>query len=164
MLTSTFRYDTVEVEKAFIEYSKLMHRGFYLRGLYFEGFSVSKYQCGKFASHGGDIGNAILMLSIYLLLNFRNLRHTISKLSGNHPHGGNRKLTPLPPSDVLVHLLLSQAIFSPLPLRTEEISSVGGVWIFSGTTQYGGLLGLYMGEGYIQRFTALSLNRADFTN
>jgi hypothetical protein len=25
---------------------------------------------------------------------------------------------------------------SPLPLRTAEISSVGGVWIFSGTTQY----------------------------
>jgi hypothetical protein len=22
-----------------------------------------------------------------------------------HPHGGNRKLTPLPPSDVLIHLL-----------------------------------------------------------
>ena len=26
-------------------------------------------------------------------------------------------------------------IFSPLPLRTAEISSVWGVWIFSGTTQ-----------------------------
>ena len=53
-----------------------------------------------------------------------------------HPHGGNGKLTPLPPSDVLIHLLLSETIFSPLPLRTAEISSVhGGVWIFSGTTQ-----------------------------
>jgi hypothetical protein len=51
-----------------------------------------------------------------------------------HPHGGNRKLTPLPPSDVLIDLLLSETIFSPLPLRTAEISSVGGVWIFSGTT------------------------------
>ena len=28
-----------------------------------------------------------------------------------HPHGGNRKLTPLPPSDVLIHLLLSETIF-----------------------------------------------------
>jgi hypothetical protein len=52
-----------------------------------------------------------------------------------HPHGGNKKLTPLPPSDVLIHLLLSETIFSPLPLRMAEISSVGGVWIFSGTTQ-----------------------------
>ena len=52
-----------------------------------------------------------------------------------HPHGGNRKLTSLPPSDVLIHLLLSDTIFSPLPLRTAEISSVGGVWIFSGMTQ-----------------------------
>ena len=25
-----------------------------------------------------------------------------------HPHGGNRKLTSLPPSDVLIHLLLSE--------------------------------------------------------
>jgi hypothetical protein len=53
-----------------------------------------------------------------------------------HPHRGNKKLTPLPPSDVLIHLLLSETTFSPLPLRTAEISSVGGVWIFSGTTQY----------------------------
>jgi hypothetical protein len=53
-----------------------------------------------------------------------------------HPHGGNWKLTPLPPSDVLIHLLLSETIFSPLPLRTAEISSVGGVWIFSGTTHF----------------------------
>jgi hypothetical protein len=53
-----------------------------------------------------------------------------------HPHGGNRKLTPLPPSDVLIHLLLSETIFSPLPLQTAEIPSVRGVWIFSGTTHY----------------------------
>ena len=33
-----------------------------------------------------------------------------------------------------LHLLLSETILSPLPLRTAEISSVGGVWIFSGTT------------------------------
>jgi hypothetical protein len=52
-----------------------------------------------------------------------------------HPHGGNWKLTPLPPSDVLIHLLLSETILSPLPLRTAEIPSVGGVWIVSGTTQ-----------------------------
>ena len=32
----------------------------------------------------------------------------------------------LPPLDVLTHLLLSETIFSPLPLRTAEISSVGG--------------------------------------
>ena len=42
-----------------------------------------------------------------------------------HPHGGNRKLTPLPPSDVLIHLLLSETIYSPLPLQTAEIPSVG---------------------------------------
>ena len=29
-----------------------------------------------------------------------------------HPHRGNRKLTPLPPSDGLIHL--SETIFSPL--------------------------------------------------
>ena len=52
-----------------------------------------------------------------------------------HPHSGNIKLTPLPPSDVLIHLLLSETIFSPLLLRTAEISSMGEVWIFSGTTQ-----------------------------
>jgi hypothetical protein len=61
-----------------------------------------------------------------------------SRKHPHHPHGGNRKLTPLPSSDVLIHLLLSETIFSPLPLRTAEISSVGGggVWIFSGTTQF----------------------------
>ena len=36
-----------------------------------------------------------------------------------------------------MHLLLSETIFSPLPLRTAEISSVGGVWVFSGMTHYG---------------------------
>jgi hypothetical protein len=46
-----------------------------------------------------------------------------------HPNGGNRKLTPLHPSDVLIHLLLSETIFSPLPLGMAEISSVGGVGI-----------------------------------
>ena len=55
------------------------------------------------------------------------------------PHGGNWKLTPLPPLDVLIHLLLSETIFYPLPLRTAEISSVGGVWTFSGTTHYANL-------------------------
>jgi hypothetical protein len=58
-----------------------------------------------------------------------------------YPHGGNWKLTPLPPSDVLIHLLLSETILSPLPLLTAEISSVEGVWIFSGTT-YGSINGL----------------------
>jgi hypothetical protein len=52
-----------------------------------------------------------------------------------YPDGGNWKLTPLPHSDVPIHLLLSETIFSPLPLRTAEISSAGRVWIFSGTTQ-----------------------------
>jgi hypothetical protein len=33
-----------------------------------------------------------------------------------HPHGGNRKLTPLPPLDVLIHSLLSETnFFSPPP-------------------------------------------------
>jgi hypothetical protein len=41
------------------------------------------------------------------------------------PHGGNWKLTPLPPSDVLIPLLLSETIVSPL--RTAEVSSVGEV-------------------------------------
>jgi hypothetical protein len=37
--------------------------------------------------------------------------------SRKHPyltHGGNWKLTPLPPLDVLIHLLLSETIFYPL--------------------------------------------------
>ena len=44
------------------------------------------------------------------------------------PHGGNWTLTPLPPSDVLIHLLLLETFFSPL--RTAEISSVGGGGFF----------------------------------
>ena len=32
-----------------------------------------------------------------------------------HPQGGNWNLTLLPPSDVLIHLLLSETIFSPPP-------------------------------------------------
>jgi hypothetical protein len=55
-----------------------------------------------------------------------------------HPHRGNRKLTPLPPSDVLIHLLLSETIFSPLPLRTAEISSVGGMDLFWNDPMYSG--------------------------
>ena len=35
------------------------------------------------------------------------------------------KLTPLPSSNILVHLLLSETTFSPLPLRIAEISSLG---------------------------------------
>jgi hypothetical protein len=65
---------------------------------------------------------------------FKSMGH--SRKHPYHPHRGNRKLTPLPHSDVLIHLLLSETIFSPLLLRTAEISSVGGVWIFSGTTQF----------------------------
>ena len=38
-----------------------------------------------------------------------------SRIHPYHPHGGNRKLTPLPPSDILIHLLLSETIFSPPP-------------------------------------------------
>jgi hypothetical protein len=38
-------------------------------------------QCGKFVSRGGEIPRALLMLSIYLLLNFPNLPRAISKLS-----------------------------------------------------------------------------------
>jgi hypothetical protein len=38
-------------------------------------------QCGKFVARGGYLWRAILMLSIYLLLNFRNLRRAIFKLS-----------------------------------------------------------------------------------
>ena len=60
-----------------------------------------------------------------------------SRKHSYHPHGGNLKLTPLPPSDVVMHLLLSETLFSPLPLRTAEISSVGGVRVFSGMTHYG---------------------------
>ena len=58
-----------------------------------------------------------------------------SRKHSYHPHGGNWKLTPLPPSDVVMHLLLSETIFSPLLLRMAEISSVGGVRVFSGMTQ-----------------------------
>jgi hypothetical protein len=50
-------------------------------------------QCGKFVLCGRDIGRTILMLSIYLPLNFRNLGHAISKLS-SQGHYGIRKLHP----------------------------------------------------------------------
>ena len=58
--------------------------------LYFSGSCISldlqlsahvSSQCGKFVLHARDIRCAILMLSIYLLLNFLNLGHAISKLS-----------------------------------------------------------------------------------
>jgi hypothetical protein len=42
------------------------------------------------------------------------------------PHGGNWKLTPLPNT-----LTIIRNNFSPLPLRTVEISFVGGVWIWN---------------------------------
>jgi hypothetical protein len=36
------------------------------------------------------------------------------------PHGGNWKLTPLPPLDVLIQLLLSETIFYPLPYGRQK--------------------------------------------
>jgi hypothetical protein len=65
-----------------------------------------------------------LLNSIYFPPNTR-LGH--SRKHPYLPHRGNWKLTPLPPLDVLIHLLLSETIFSPLPFQTAEISSVGGV-------------------------------------
>ena len=41
---------------------------------------IVRAQCGKFVSHGRDIGRAILVLSVNLLLNFQNLRRAITKL------------------------------------------------------------------------------------
>ena len=93
---------------------------------------LTKYLCRKL-SH---IFREIFVILYSWVSNTMALGH--SRKHPYHLHGGNRKLTPLPPSDVLIHLLLSETIFSPLPLRTAEISSVGGVWIFSGTTHYGG--------------------------
>ena len=81
--------------------------------------------------------NAVAMFLVNALMRgTQPLKMGHSRKHPYHPHGRNRKLTPLPPSDVLIHLLLSETIFSPLLLRTAEITSVGGVWIFSGTTQY----------------------------
>ena len=48
-------------------------------------------QCGKFVTRNRDIGRAILMLSIYLLLSFQNLGCAISKLSSR---GGVSKSNP----------------------------------------------------------------------
>ena len=45
-----------------------------------------KFQCGKFVLRGGEIPRALSMLSIYLLLNFRNLPRAISKLSSQGPN------------------------------------------------------------------------------
>jgi hypothetical protein len=60
----------------------------------------------------------------FLILHEIELGH--SRKHPYHPHRRNWTLTPLPPSDVLIlHLLLSETILSPLPLRTAEISSVG---------------------------------------
>jgi hypothetical protein len=71
----------------------------------------------------------------FLILHEIELGH--SRKHPYHPHGGNWMLTPLPPLDVLIlHLLLSETILSPLPLRTAEISSVGGVWIFYGNNNF----------------------------
>jgi hypothetical protein len=42
-----------------------------------------------------------------------------------HPHGGTRKLTPLPPSDVLIHLLLSETIFLPSPSGRQKFPPWG---------------------------------------
>jgi hypothetical protein len=97
----------------------------------------------EYASWGLNNSSINLLLNILPIISCRTkINNLVQKLAMGHsrkhpyhPHGGNRKLTPLPPSDVLIHLLLSETIFSPLPLQTAEISSVGGVWIFSGTTQ-----------------------------
>jgi hypothetical protein len=50
-------------------------------------------QCGKFVTRNRDMGRAILMLSIYLLLNFQNLGCTISKLS-SQAGGGHEQVKP----------------------------------------------------------------------
>ena len=43
-----------------------------------------------------------------------------------HPHGGNWKLTPLPPSDVLIHLLLSfRNNFFPSPSGRQKFPMWG---------------------------------------
>ena len=47
----------------------------------FQAFQSGGSIVNKFVSHGGYLWRAILMLSIYLLLNFQNLRRAISKLS-----------------------------------------------------------------------------------
>jgi hypothetical protein len=47
-----------------------------------------------------------------------------------HPHRGNRKLTPLPPSDVLIHLLLSETIFSPPPPDGRNFLCGGSMDLF----------------------------------
>jgi hypothetical protein len=47
------------------------------------------------------------------------------------PHRGNWKLTPLPPSDILIHLLLSETNFCSLPHRMAEVSS-SGVTLYQG--------------------------------
>ena len=47
-----------------------------------------------------------------------------------HPHRGNWKLTPLPPSDVLIHLLLSETILSPLPSGRQKFPLWGECGFF----------------------------------
>jgi hypothetical protein len=47
-----------------------------------------------------------------------------------HPHGGNKKLTPLPPSDVLIHLLLSETIFLPSPSGRQKFLCGGSMDLF----------------------------------
>ena len=50
-----------------------------------------------------------------------------------HLHGRNRKLTPFGCPNTFT--IIRNNFVSP-PLWTAEISSVGGVWIFSGTTHF----------------------------
>ena len=111
------------------------------KGLNFKIFTGRQYQTQAFSQKGVQASwdaprtkNGHLWMPKFWGKNFQLLGY--SRKHPYHPHGGNWKLTPLPPSDVLIHLLLSETIFSPLPLRTAEISSVGGVWIFSGTTHF----------------------------
>ncbi len=65
--------------------------------------------------HGIDVFGR----NVYLILPRAQI-NGYSRKHPYHPHGGNRKLTPLPPSDVLIHLLLSETIFSLLPSGQQK--------------------------------------------
>ena len=63
--------------------------------------------------------------------NFKTIQTIVSEMGHSrkhpyHPHGGNWKLTSLPPSDVLIHLLLSETIFSPPPPSGRQKFRRGG--------------------------------------
>ena len=79
-----------------------------------------KGQCGKFVLRGGEIPRALSILSIYLLLNFRNLPRALCKLSSQGKGGGGVEPAyskSIPPTQTVKIEIISNQNFSGVYLE-----------------------------------------------